>query len=163
MRSNAAIGVLASAVLAVTALAGVQPASAAPHEKNNGAKSVKPAPPPPVGGGWQFFVVFEEQPVTYTFETKVDVRVTVTDAFCKGDAFTVLVDGKVVAVTPAVDVGECPGPTETSDPDIAVADPTYSHASFVIKKVKSTVSVVLTTHPFGGGGAYVRFDAEPKK
>jgi len=163
MWRNAAIGVVASAVLAVTALAGAQPtASAAPLAKNNGAKSVKPAPPPPVGAGWQSFVVFEPEPVTYSFETKVDVRVTITDAFCKGDAFTVLVDGKVVAVTPAVEVGGCPGLTDTSDPDVALADPTYSHASFVIKKVKSTVSIVLSTNPFGGGGAYIRFDAEPK-
>ena len=134
-------------------------------ESNGGATAVRRvAVSPPIGSGWLNFIWYGEQPAdpTFSFTTKTAVRVTVTDAYCKGDAFTLLNAGEVVAVTPTVAAGGCPGPADVSDPDVALKDPSYSHTSVVLKPGTYDISIVATENPYGSGGAFIRFDFPPR-
>ncbi len=113
------------------------------------------------GDGWHFFSfggvgTFAPQgPFTYSSTTIT--KITVTDAFCKGDEFrvydgtTALGDTSVVATDPS-----CAG---TGDPDAALADPTYSHGVFFVMAGSHSINIQATESPFGAGGAYVRVDA----
>ena len=61
----------------------------------------------------------------------VALVVTVTDAFCGGDRFTVSDGVTTLGTTSAVPVEGCPG-TDIADPDLALANPAFSHGSFVV-------------------------------
>lgn len=115
-----------------------------------------------VGGGWLTFTwsggdgaVAIQAP--YTFTATAPVLVTVTDAFCKGDRFT-LSDSTVLGTTSLVAVGTCADAGLTSDPDVALADSGYSHGLFALGSGAHSIDIVASTSPFGGGAAYIRVD-----
>jgi hypothetical protein len=115
-----------------------------------------------VGGGWLWFLT--QQGVggvppgsPYTFTAGAPVLVTVTDIFCIGDRFTIS-DGSTTLGTTSV-----PGPLncsvpDTGDPDVALADPDYSHGRFAVGSGAHSIGIVHSTAPFGGASGYIRFD-----
>lgn len=86
---------------------------------------------------------------TFTALGPVDLKVT--DAFDHGDQFDVFVNSLLAFTTPAV--GTSSG--SVTDPDIAFADPLYSHAFIALGPGSYTVDVFAAASPFGGGGAYI--------
>jgi hypothetical protein len=93
----------------------------------------------------------------FTFESTGAAVVTVTDAFCGGDRFTVSDGATVLGTTPVVPVTGCPGPN-ISDPDLALANPAFSSGRFVVGAGSHSIGVVASTSPYGGGGAFIRYD-----
>ena len=85
-----------------------------------------------------------------TFTASTPVLFKITDAFVYGDAFTVVIDGNSLT-TPLV----AGGGGSTQDPDLAFADPNYSHASWLLGAGSHTVDVYALASPGGSGGAYL--------
>ena len=95
----------------------------------------------------------------FTFTSSGAAVVTVTDAFCGGDRFTVSDGVAVLGTTSTVPVEGCPG-TNISDPDLALANPAYSHGYFVVGAGTHSIGVIASTSPYPGGGqAFIRYDA----
>jgi hypothetical protein len=94
------------------------------------------------------FAVGAEAPVVFS----------VTDAFCRGDRFTISDGEATLGTTTQVDVGPCPDPTEVTDPAAAFTDPTYSHGTFALAAGSHSIGIVVSTSPFGGGGAFYSVD-----
>ena len=116
-----------------------------------------------VNEGWQVFewgLAGRGDP-SFSFTTRRAVRVSVTDAACRGDAFTVQADGEVVLVTPSVPPDGCDG-DQVLGPDAAWRDPSYSHGSTVLRPGTYTIAVLVTDNPYGEGDAYIRFDSPPR-
>lgn len=91
-----------------------------------------------------------------TFTAAVPVYFKITDAFNTGDSFDVNIDsGAIVFTTPSV--AAVSGPV--TDPDLAFADPAYSHAIVSLSPGPHTVDVFAHDSPFGGGGAYLEVQA----
>jgi hypothetical protein len=94
----------------------------------------------------------------FTFNAPGDVVLKVTDAFKHGDVFLVYDLGlplfltSIVAVNPSEDV---------SNPDIAFADPTYSHGSAILGAGAHSIEIFAASSPFGGGGAYMEVETAP--
>jgi hypothetical protein len=121
-----------------------------------------------VGGGWQAFtfgpegVPAPESPFTFTAATAV--AVTVTDAFCQGDGFTISDGSNTLGTTGAVSAWpECTiaVPGWTGNPDTAFADPTFSHGVFVVGAGSHSIGVVASTSPYFppiSGQGFIRFD-----
>jgi hypothetical protein len=87
-----------------------------------------------------------------TFTTSVPVLFKITDAFDHGDTFDVNVNsGAITFTTPAVAVSD----GDVSNPDLAFADPLYSHASVMLNPSSYSINVFAHASPFGGGGAYL--------
>ena len=98
----------------------------------------------------------------YTFSSADPTTVKITDAFCRGDRFSVSDNEAPLGDTPAVAVDrECPAPDEVHDPDAAFADPSYSSASFVLGAGTHSLAVKALNNPFGGGAAFIRVDSIP--
>ena len=115
-----------------------------------------------VNAGWQDFYWDSDSAadVSFTFRIKRAARLTITDVYCRGDAFTVRSGSKILAVTPSVPtVGNC----EVSDPDVALRDPSYSSASVIIKPGTYVVSIEATANPYGGGAGFIRIDFPPRR
>jgi len=91
----------------------------------------------------------------WTFTSGGSVNFTVTDAFSKGDSFSVFDFGVLVGSTPFVPSGG----GATDDPAVAVLDPTYSHGSFLLSPGSHSITIRADNSPFGGGAAYFRADA----
>ena len=123
------------------------------------------ATPATVGDGWHAFITPAGTGVggvpfqsPYTFTASAPVLVTVTDIFCIGDRFTIS-DGTTTLGTTSV-----PGPLDcrnpdTGLPDVALADPNYSHGRFAVTSGAHSIGIVLTTAPFGNASGYIRFDS----
>ena len=89
-----------------------------------------------------------------TFTATKPVLFDITDAFEKGDTFHVDINsGAIVFTTPGV-------PTDSSgsvtDPNVAFADPTYSHSSVLLGPGVYSIDVTAASSPFGSGGAYLQ-------
>lgn len=112
-------------------------------------------------GTWQFFQFTVAGSTAtgspFTFTSSVAAVVTVTDAFCGGDRFTVSDGVTVLGTTSTVPVEGCPG-TNISDPDLALANPAFSHGFFAVGAGAHSIGVVASTSPYNGGGAYIRYD-----
>jgi hypothetical protein len=120
------------------------------------------ATPLTVGSGWHPFLTLQgtggippESP--FTFTASAPTLVTVTDILCVGDRFTIS-DGPTTLGTTSV-----PGPLDcrvpdTGDPDVALADPNYSHGKFALSSGTHSVGIVHSAAPFGGGSGYIRVD-----
>jgi len=93
-----------------------------------------------------------------TFTAVNDVYLKVTDAFDHGDRFDVFVNGVLAFTTSAVAAS---GGT-VSDPDVAFADPLYSHGVITLLPGSYTVDIFTAASPFGGGGAYVEVENTPE-
>jgi hypothetical protein len=113
-------------------------------------------------GTWQFFTFGVTGSTAsgspFTFSSSTATVVTVTDAFCGGDRFTVSDGATELGTTSVVPVEGCPG-TGITDPDLALASPVYSHGFFAVGAGAHSIGVVASTSPYDGGGAYIRYDA----
>jgi hypothetical protein len=117
-----------------------------------------------VGDGWHAFItpagtgvggVAIESP--YTFTASAPVLVTVTDIFCIGDRFTISDGASTLGTTSVPGPPNCSVP-DTGLPDVALADPDYSHGRFALGPGAHAVTITLTTAPFGNASGYIRFD-----
>ena len=94
----------------------------------------------------------------FTFTSSGAAVVTVTDAYCRGDRFTVSDGASTLGTTSPVAVDLACNPI-VSDPDVALADPGYSSGRFVVGAGEHSIGIVASTSPFGTGGtAFLRFD-----
>jgi trimeric autotransporter adhesin len=119
-----------------------------------------PAPP----GNWTPFswsggdgAVADGSP--FAVNAAAPVVFSVTDAFCRGDRFTISDGATTLGTTSAVAVMACPSPGDTADPAVAFTDPSYSHGTFALAAGSHSIGIVVSTSPFGGGGAFRRVDA----
>lgn len=112
-------------------------------------------------GTWQAFTFGAEGSTAtgspFTFVSTGAAVVTVTDAFCGGDRFTVSDGATELGTTSLVPVTGCPGPN-VSDPDLALANPAFSSGRFAVGAGSHSIGVVASTSPYGGGGAFIRYD-----
>ena len=94
----------------------------------------------------------------FTFTSSGAAVVTVTDAYCRGDRFSVSEGATTLGTTTLVAV-DLACNLVVSDPDVALADPGYSSGRFVVGAGAHSVGIVASTSPFDGGGtAFLRFD-----
>jgi hypothetical protein len=101
--------------------------------------------------------IFADAP-PYTFVAPAGgAIVTVVDAFCRGGAFSVFDFGGLIGTTPVVPT-VCGAPGETTDPAVAVLDPTYSSGVFFLAQGPHEISFSALVSPFGAGAAYFRVD-----
>jgi hypothetical protein len=119
-----------------------------------------------VGSGWQPFhwTAFGGEPVdnydgAFTFTSHGSVMLTVADVGCKGDQFKVFNNGVEIGVTSAPTDAIC-DETTTNDPDVAFADPTYSHGTFQLGPGDYAITFRTIVNPWGSGQAYFRVDAD---
>jgi len=89
-------------------------------------------------------------PITFTATT--DVLFNITDAYEKGDTFTV--DINPGAITFTTDTVPVDASGAVTDPNAAFLDPTYSHGSWLLGPGSYTVDIYAAASPFSGGGAY---------
>ena len=96
-----------------------------------------------------------------TFTSTGPALFEITDAYQKGDIFDVYIDGLLPFTTPWV-------PPDTSgaviDPNVAFADPTYSHASYLLAPGYHQINVDVNYSPYQSGTAYLQVlsDAAPE-
>jgi len=114
-----------------------------------------------VAGTWQSFgfagTGWTATGSPFTVSSPTAAIVTVTDAFCGGDRFTVSDGATELGTTSLVPVEGCPG-TNITDPDLALASPAYSHGFFAVGAGAHSIGVVASTSPYGGGAAFIRYD-----
>jgi hypothetical protein len=92
---------------------------------------------------------------TFTFTALGPVLFKITDAFYQGDTFLVNIDGAAISfTTPTVPSGS----GSVSDPDLAFADPTYSHSWVLLGAGAHSVDVFAAASPHGAGGAYLEVE-----
>jgi len=113
-------------------------------------------------GSWQpFFFGATGSTATgspFTFTSSGAALLTVTDAFCRGDRFTVS-DGAASLGTTTLVAVDLACDTIVSNPDAALADPGYSSGRFVVGAGAHSIGIVASTSPFPGGGtAFLRYD-----
>jgi PEP-CTERM motif len=89
-----------------------------------------------------------------TFTTTGPVLFKITDAFQKGDAFSVDINsGAFVFTTSSVPTD---GSGSVTDPDTAFADRTYSHGSILLGAGSYSINVKAASSPFESGGGYLQ-------
>jgi hypothetical protein len=94
----------------------------------------------------------------FTFTTSDATVVTVTDAFCPGDRFTVSEGATTLGTTSLVAV-DLACSLVVSDPDMALGNPGFSSGRFVVGAGAHSIGIVASTSPFDGGGtAFLRYD-----
>jgi hypothetical protein len=114
-----------------------------------------------IGGGWQDFnwsgpAIPGTASPEFTFEGSACV--SLTDAFCSGDQFTLYDDGSAVGST------DFPGDTacepNIADPDEAFSNPRFSNGTFFLGEGSHTLLVSVVLNPFapGSGAGYIRAD-----
>jgi hypothetical protein len=89
-----------------------------------------------------------------TFTTLVPVLFKITDAFDKGDQFEVYINSVLTFTTPDVPVVGA----AVSNPDLAFADLSYSHGSWLLNAGSYSINVFAYDSPWGGGGAYLEVE-----
>jgi hypothetical protein len=126
------------------------------------------AGPITVDGGWYGFCFNTPGPATagcdndagqssgndFTFSATDPVLLKVTDAFLHGDTFDVFDFGVLLFSTPSVAMGG----GATTNPDLAFADPLYSHDSIVLGAGPHSISIFNVVGPISGGGAYMEVE-----
>jgi len=122
-------------------------------------------PPITVGGAWSFFtwhagVNAPNAEGGFTFNASGPVRVDVTDDFGHGDQFQVFDLSTSLGLTSAVPFLN-DGFNQGEGPDLAFADPSYSHGSFFLGAGAHSITMSALANPYGGGGAYLRVVPEP--
>ncbi|HEY9873300.1 MAG TPA: hypothetical protein V6D12_07675 [Candidatus Obscuribacterales bacterium] len=112
-------------------------------------------------GRWQLFMFNGVGETTQSSQFEFTAPSTgaiieITDVFLKGDIFNIYDFGNFIGSTSVV-----PASTEniTFDPDIAFADPTYSHGIFSLASGYHSITVVPAVSLSGTGGAFIRFSA----
>ena len=89
---------------------------------------------------------------TFTFTAMGPVWFNITDAFQKGDTFLVKIDSDPVGFTTPTVLEDV---STTGNPDLAFADPSYSHSSVLLGIGPHTIDVFAAHSPYGSGGAYL--------
>jgi hypothetical protein len=126
-------------------------------------------PPPPPPAAWTLFqwtggdgATATGSPFAVSSAESGPVVMSVTDAFCKGDTFTLSEGATTLGTTSTVpEAPTCPSggnPGDTSDPGTAFNDPGYSHGTFALTAGAHSIGIVAANSPFGGGGAYYSVD-----
>ena len=95
----------------------------------------------------------------FTFSLLTPMVLAVTDAFQFGDTFSVFEGATLLFSTPIVPVNAITG---TSNPDIAFADPGFSHGSILLGVGSHSIDIFADVSPFGGGGGYVSVGVIPE-
>ncbi|HVP39399.1 MAG TPA: PEP-CTERM sorting domain-containing protein [Candidatus Saccharimonadales bacterium] len=119
-----------------------------------------------LGSGWQGFdwdATGVTNPADGFQVTAPDVfTVKLTDAFFQGDAFDLYDGGSLVLSTPSVPKT---GISTTTDPDVAYADPAYSHGSVALGAGTHNLSIIIRERAvdaqgvvFDLGTGYIRAD-----
>lgn len=93
---------------------------------------------------------------TFTFASGTPMLLKVTDAFSYGDAFTVYIDGSPFTTPLVAQVLGANG-----NPDLAFADPGYSHGSWLLGPGSHDVDVFALASPYNAGGAYLEVESAP--
>jgi hypothetical protein len=119
--------------------------------------------PPPPPANWTSFTWTGGDGTTadgspFAVNAVGPVVFSVTDAFCRGDRFTVSDGATTLGTTSAVAVMACPSPGDTADPAVAFTDPTYSHGTFALAAGSHSMGIVVSTSPFGSGEAFYSVD-----
>ncbi len=91
----------------------------------------------------------------FSVTTTGTAEVKVTDAFLKGDQFRIFDNNVPIGDTSSVPAA----PGTTGNPDVAFADPTYSHGVFLLGPGSHLISIEVITNPYDGGGAFIRIDS----
>lgn len=108
--------------------------------------------------GWfKFFFGQANEETAYTFAFDYDdyVLISITDAYCTGDAFDLYKDGSYLITTPRVPTDGCK--RWTDDPDKAFTDPNYSNTKFMLPG-KFNMTIWTKDSPYQGGAAFIRAD-----
>ena len=123
------------------------------------------ATPIAVGDGWHDFTwsggngaAAVEAP--FTFFAPGFAIVTVTDAFCAGDVFTVTDYGRRLGSTSSVPVdASCSAPYNFA-PDAAMLDRSYTHSmgNLILAPGPHAIGITAKASPFGGGRGFIRVD-----
>jgi hypothetical protein len=98
----------------------------------------------------------------WTFTSTTPVAVTLTDAFLRGDTFSLFDNNVLIGSTPIVPVvGQGPSPT---DPAVTSLDPLYSHGVFSLGAGSHSLTIRVDTSitPIVGGAGFFRADAIPE-
>ena len=117
-----------------------------------------------VNGGWLRFLFSEVNQLIYfrlqngTFTNQITF--TITDYFCKGDSFDLIINGVTVARTPNSDLDGPDGcETYISNPNKAMGLSSYGTIRFT-QSFMAGASVIIRVRrsPYGGGRASIRVD-----
>ena len=119
-----------------------------------------------VGDGWHEFGTSDNsQPYTqspFTFTTAQTAVVTVTDVLCPGDRYEVSDGSTALGATSVPGVVSCEYAGYTSDPDVAAADPAYSHGRWAVGPGAHSIGVTLFSSPYPASGGSIRVDVLTK-
>lgn len=113
-----------------------------------------------VDGGWypfQFGCVNTTAKDAFVFMTSGPAVMKVTDNYCAGDSFYVFDNGQYIGRTSHVMSNGCR--TNTTNPEIAWNDPSFSHGSFTLEPGMHKIQFTVAESPFMAGGAAVRVDS----
>jgi len=113
-----------------------------------------------VDGGWypfQFGGVNTTAKDAFIFKTSGPAVMKVTDNYCAGDAFFVFDNGVYIGRTSHVMANSCR--TNTTNPDVAWNDPSFSHGSFTLEPGLHKIQFTVAESPFMAGGANLRVDS----
>jgi hypothetical protein len=119
-----------------------------------------------VGDGWHTFTWVGgngagAQQDPFTFFSPGFAIVTVTDAFCAGDVFSLTDFGRRLGSTSSVRVDQsCTSPS-ANDPGSAMMDRSYSHSqgNYILGPGPHAIEITAAVSPFGSGGAFIRVDS----
>lgn len=112
-----------------------------------------------VDAGWfKFFFGQADDPTAYVFRFNSNdyVQVSITDAYCPGDAWDLNKDHKYLLTTPRVPTDGCTHWTD--NPDVAFYNPIWSSTKFMLP---GNFNMTLWTKdsPYQGGAAFIRADS----
>jgi hypothetical protein len=114
-------------------------------------------------GTWTRFEWFEGVGAVdgdgFSFESLLETRIRVTDAFFGGDAFDILVNGTPFTGTPSVAFG---GTGDAADGERAWMDAALGKAEFVLAPGRYTITLAVREDAgFGAGEGFLRADELP--
>lgn len=111
------------------------------------------------GGWYKFYFGGENTTTAYTFffNHPYHVQISITDAYCPGDAFDLYQDGEYLISTPRVRSDNCVGWTD--DPNKAFVDAQFSSTKFALPPGPFNLTIHVLDSPFKGGAAFIRADS----
>lgn len=111
-------------------------------------------------GGWfKFYFGGENTTTAYTFffDYPDHVQISITDAYCPGDAFDLYHNNRYLISTPRVRSDNCA--SWTDDPNKAFADPQFSSTKFALRPGPFNFTIHVLDSPYKGGAAFIRADS----
>lgn len=94
------------------------------------------------------------------FGSRDPVRISVADAFCTGDAWDVLLNGRFFLRMAKVSESNCT--KWTDDPEISFNDPEWSSVQFKLPPGKTKLELRTRISPFLGGVAFIKAESAPE-